>query len=71
MLPKKILLFLVFFLFSLCTGLRHCPLDNSSFSNCDEVQTTKFMLDVTVDFDQQSLYGTNTLNMKVLIDNLA
>ena len=72
MTATKILLFGFLFL-SLSFAadkLPTCPNDGSSFSNCDEVETTNFRLDLTVDFDKSSLYGTNILTLKALKDGV-
>jgi hypothetical protein len=48
-----------------------CPMDSSSFSNCGEVATNHFQLDVYVDFNTSSIQGYNTINMTVTADGVS
>jgi hypothetical protein len=41
-------------------------LDPSSFGNIDVIQTRHIQLDVTVNLDQQVLFGNNTLTMQAI-----
>jgi aminopeptidase N len=43
-------------------------LDPSSFGNIDVIQTRHIQLDVTVNHDQQVLFGNNTLTMQAIQD---
>jgi hypothetical protein len=43
-------------------------LDPSSFGNIDVIQTRHIQLDVTVNLDQQVLFGNNTLTMQAIQD---
>ncbi|CDW80710.1 peptidase family m1 containing protein [Stylonychia lemnae] len=47
---------------------RVSSIDPSSYANVEVIQTTNFDLDITVDFNQKSVYGTNLLSMKALRD---
>ena len=44
----------------------HPRVDNATFGNVDEIATYNFFMDVTVDFDTTSIYGSNTLDMQVM-----
>eukprot|EP00347_Sterkiella_histriomuscorum_P012727 403367448 len=44
------------------------PQDNSSYSNTNEVITTKFKLSIKLDFDNSIISGTNTLFVQAVID---
>jgi hypothetical protein len=48
-----------------------CPMDPSSFANCEEVQTFHFQLDVYVDFNQSSIQGYNTMNLTAVKDSVS
>lgn len=50
--------------------LKKCYMDPNSYTNCDEMLTTHFHLNFTVDFDKQSLIGSNTLTVKALKDDV-
>jgi hypothetical protein len=50
--------------------LKQCAWDHNSYTNCDQILTTHFHLDLTVDFDKTSLIGTNTLNLTATADNV-
>jgi hypothetical protein len=45
-------------------------MDPNSYTNCDQMLTTHFHLSFTVDFDKQSLIGSNTLTVQALTDNV-
>ena len=45
-------------------------MDPSSYSNCDEIQTEHFQLDIELDFDYSIFIGTITLNMTAVKDNV-
>jgi hypothetical protein len=45
-------------------------MDPNSYSNCDQILTTHFHLELTVDFAKSSLVGTNTLNLTSLTDGV-
>jgi leukotriene-A4 hydrolase len=47
-----------------------CKNDPNSYSNCDQITTTHFHLNITVDFNKSSLIGTNTLNLTALADGV-
>lgn len=47
-----------------------CPLDPSSYSNCAEVVTSHFHLDIRVDFNISAVGGNVTLNMTSQRDGL-
>ena len=39
--------------------------DNATFGNVDEIATYGMFLNVTVDFDTRTIYGSNTLDLVV------
>ena len=43
----------------------HPRIDNATYGNVDEIATYNFYMNVTVDFDESSIYGSNTLDMQV------
>ncbi len=45
-------------------------MDPNSYTNCDEMLTTHFHLNFTVDFDKESLIGSNTITVKALKDSV-
>ncbi len=45
-----------------------CPNDPNSFTNCNSFVTDHFHLDITVDFDKQSIMGSNTVNVTAIQD---
>ena len=50
--------------------LKPTGIDESSYANVDEIQTTKSWLDITIDFDKESVIGTNTLDMTAQKDGV-
>ena len=50
------------------SDLIHPTKDESTYANIDDIITTHFHLDLTVDFNVKKLYGIITLNMKTLKD---
>lgn len=48
-----------------------CPNDPNSYANCDQIFTTHVHLEIKVDFNQSSIIGSNTLNMKALADGVS
>ena len=50
--------------------ITQCKNDPNSYSNCDQITTTHFHLDIKVDFQQTSLIGTNTLNLTALTNGV-
>jgi hypothetical protein len=53
------------------SGFQPLSMDPSSFSNADKIATTNFYLDVTVDFDKSSIYGTNTLTFVAMVEGVS
>lgn len=47
-----------------------CKWDPNSYANCDQLLTTHFHLSLYVDFDQNSLIGSNTINMTAQADGV-
>ena len=47
-----------------------CKWDPNSYANCDQLLTTHFHLSLYVDFDQNSLIGSNTINMTAQVDGV-
>ncbi len=50
--------------------LKRCKWDPNTYTNCDQVWTTHFHLNFTVDFNQSSLIGTNTIDLITTADNV-
>jgi leukotriene-A4 hydrolase len=50
--------------------LKKCYMDPNSYTNCDQMLTKHFHLSFTVDFEKQSLIGSNTLTVQALTDNV-
>jgi hypothetical protein len=50
--------------------LKKCPNDPNSYTNCDELITTHFHLNFTVDFNASSLIGSNLLNVTAQKDDV-
>ena len=50
----------------------HPRIDNATYGNVDEIATYNFFMNVTVDFDTRTIYGSNTLDLqtKTLTDKL-
>ena len=44
----------------------HPKIDNATYGNVDEIATYNFFMNVTVDFDQSSIFGSNTLDMQAV-----
>ena len=42
----------------------HPRIDNATYGNVDEISTYNFFMDVTVDFDTRTIYGSNTLDLQ-------
>jgi hypothetical protein len=49
---------------------KKCVWDPNSYTNCDQMLTTHFHLSLYVDFDQNSLIGTNTINLMAKADGV-
>lgn len=51
-------------------AMKRCKWDPNTYTNCDQVLTTHFHLNFTVDFNQSSLIGTNTIDLITTADNV-
>jgi len=72
---KIILLFLFLVVLSHTVSLRqsrtHLLEDESTFSNINDVQTKHFDLEINLDFDNNLIYGTQTLHMVIQRDSVS
>ncbi len=46
-------------------------MDQSSYANCDELNTTHMHLNVTVDFDHRTIMGTNEITLNAIKDGVS
>lgn len=50
--------------------IKPCAWDPNSYANCDQILTTLFHLELSVDFGKSSLIGSNTINLTATADGV-